>query len=220
MSQIGSLARREIAFAWGGGGPFLSVGFFAAMTVMLPLGLGSAPTALSAVAPGIAWIALMLSSLLSLDRMFERDLESGALDLLASSGLPLEVVALVKCGAHWLVSAAPLAVAAPLGVLALGGPTSACPMILAASMVGGAGFSFVGGAGAALVLASRRGGILIALIVLPLLTPPVIFGGAAIERAASGGAWGPSVALLCAYSLAAIALAPFAMAAACRNALS
>ncbi len=220
MTPLAALARREVALAWSGGGPFLAVGFFAAVTIMLPLGLGAAPALLSAVAPGIAWIALVLASLLSLDRMFERDLESGALDLLALSQLPLEVVALIKCGAQWLVCAAPLAVVAPLGVLALGGPLSACPMAIAAALVGGAAFAFVGGAGAALALASRRGGLLIALIVLPLLTPPVIFGGAAIERAATSGSWGASLALLSAYSLAAIATAPFAMAGACRNALS
>ena len=220
MTALATLARREIALAWSGGGPFLAVGFFAALTIMLPLGLGSNPGALSSMAPGLAWIALVLASLLSLDRMFERDLDSGALDLLAISGPSLEAVSFIKCAAQWLVSAAPLAIVAPLGALALGGSLSACPMIVVAALAGGAAFAFVGGAGAALALASRRGGILIALIVLPLLTPPVIFGGAAIERAASGGAWGASLALLCAYALAAIALAPFAMAAACRNALS
>lgn len=220
MSPLAALARREIALAWSGGGAFLALGFFAAVTIMLPLGLGSAPSSLAAVAPGIAWIALVLASLLSLDRMFERDFDSGALDLLATSGTPLEAVAFIKCGVQWLVSAAPLAIVAPLGALALGGPPAACPMIVAAALIGGAAFTFVGGAGAALALASRRGGILIALIVLPLLTPPVIFGGAAIERAASGETWGASLALLGAYSLAAIALAPFAIAGACRNALS
>ena len=220
MTPFIVLAKREVALAWGGGGPFLAVGFFAAVTIMLPLGLGAAPAQLSGVAPGVAWIALVLASLLSLDRMFERDLESGALDLLALSGPPLEVISLIKCGAQWLVCAAPLAIAAPLGVLALGGPLSACPMTVVVALIGGAAFAFAGGAGAALALASRRGGVLIALIVLPLLTPPVIFGGAAIERAASGGSWSASVALLCAYSLAAIALSPFAMAGACRNALS
>ena len=220
MKSLILIARREINLALGGGGPFLAVGFFATVMIMLPLGLGAAPALLSGVAPGVAWVALVLASLLSLDRMFERDLESGALELLALSGLPLEVVALIKCGAQWLVCAAPLAIVAPLGVLAMGGPPAACPMTVAAALIGGAAFTFVGGAGAALALASRRGGVLIAVIVLPLLTPPVIFGGAAIERAASGGPWGASVALLCAYSLASVALAPFAMAGACRNALS
>ena len=220
MKTLGALFWRELDLAWTGGGPILGVGFFAAISIMLPLGLGSSPAALAPIAPGIAWIALVLASLLSLDRLFERDLESGALDLLASNGLPLEIVAVVKCGAQWLVCAAPLAVVAPLGALALGGPLRAAPMMVAASLLGGLAFAFVGGAGAALALASRRGGILIALIVLPLLTAPVIFGGAAIARAAGGESWAASFALLGAYSLVAVAAAPFVMAGACRNALS
>jgi heme exporter protein B len=217
LKTLVALFRREVDLAWTGGGPILGIGFFAAVTIMLPLGLGSSPSALTPLAPGIAWIALVLASLLSLDRLFERDLESGALDLLASSGAPLEMV---KCGAQWLVCAAPLALVSPLGALALGGPLRAAPMMIVTALLGGLAFTFVGGAGAALALASRRGGILIALIVLPLLTAPVIFGGAAIARAAAGESWAASLALLGAYSLVAVAAAPFVITGACRNALS
>jgi heme exporter protein B len=220
LKTVVALFRREVDLAWTGGGPILGIGFFAAVTIMLPLGLGSSPSALTPLAPGIAWIALVLASLLSLDRLFERDLESGALDLLASSGAPLEMVAVVKCGAQWLVCAAPLALVSPLGALALGGPLRAAPMMIVTALLGGLAFTFVGGAGAALALASRRGGILIALIVLPLLTAPVIFGGAAIARAAAGESWAASLALLGAYSLVAVAAAPFVITGACRNALS
>jgi heme exporter protein B len=220
MNPLGALFRREVELAWTGGGPFLGIGFFAAVTIMLPLGLGSSPAILAPIAPGVAWIALVLASLLSLDRMFDRDLETGALDLLASAGSALEMVAVVKCVAQWLVCAAPLALAAPLGALALGASPRAAPMMILVSLLGGLAFTFVGGAGAALALASRRGGILIALIVLPLLTAPVIFGGAAIARSAAGESWAPSFALLGAYSLIAIVAAPFVIAGACRNALS
>ena len=162
---------------------------------------------------------------LSLDRMFERDLEDGALDLLAMGPLPLEVVSVVKCLAQWLVGGAPLALAAPVAAIALGGPPQAAPMIVLVAAMGGMAFAFLGGAGAALALASRRGGVLVAVIVLPLLSPPVIFGGAAIESAAraSGGLAAGGLAailLLGAYTLATVALAPFVMAGACRNALS
>jgi len=220
VTPLNALVKREIALAWSGGGPFVAVGFFAAVTTMLPLALGSSPSSLASVASGIAWIALTLSSLLSLDRMFERDFDNGILDLLSSSGLTLEVVAAVKCGAQWLVLIVPLSIVAPLGAGALGGQILAGPMIFTVALVGGMAFTFVGGAGAALALTSRRGGILIALIVLPLLTPPVIFGGSAIERVALGGEWLPSFALLCGYCVAAVGLAPFAMAAACRNAIA
>ncbi len=215
------LARRELALAWGrGGGALLAVGFLAAAVVMLPLSLGPAPARLARVAGGIVWVVLALASLLSLDRLFERDFEDGALDLLILGPVPMEAVAAVKCLAHWAVVGAPLALAAPVGAIALGARLEAVPLIAAAAALGGLAFAFLGGAGAALALASRRGGLLIAVIVLPLLTPPVIFGGAAIDNFLSGLPWATPMALLGAYALAAVALTPFAMAAACRNALA
>jgi len=215
------LLRRELALAWArGGGPLLALGFFAAAVVMLPLSLGPEPTRLARVAAGAAWVLLALASLLSLDRMFEPDFEDGALDLLSLGPLPLEAVAAVKCLAQWLVTGAPLALAAPIGAIALGAKPAAAPIIAAAAALGGLAFAFLGGAGAALALASRRGGLLIAVIVLPLLTPPVIFGGAAIDNFQNGLPWLTPFSLLAAYALAAAALTPFAMAGACRNAAS
>ncbi len=215
------LLRRELALAWArGGGPLLALGFFAAAVVMLPLSLGPEPARLARVAAGAAWVLLALASLLSLDRMFEPDFEDSALDLLSLGPLPLEAVAAVKCLAQWLVTGAPLALAAPMGAIALGAKAAAAPIIAAAAALGGLAFAFIGGAGAALALASRRGGLLIAVIVLPLLTPPVIFGGAAIDNFQSGLPWLTPFSLLAAYALAAAALTPFAMAGACRNAAS
>lgn len=221
MSVLVILARRELSLAWSrGGGALLAVGFFVAAAVMLPLALGPAPGRLAAVSGGFAWVVLALASLLSLDRMFERDFEDGALDLLALGPLPLEIVAAVKCFAQWTVSGAPLALAAPVVAVALGGKLESAPMIMAAGLLGGLAFAFLGGAGAALALASRRGGVLIAVIVLPLLTPPVIFGGAAIENFTVGLPWATPISLLAAYALGCVALTPFAMAGACRNAQS
>jgi heme exporter protein B len=163
---------------------------------------------------------LALASLLSLERMFERDFDDGALDLLALGAVPMELVAAIKCVAQWLVGGAPLALAAPVVAIALGARPADWPVIVLTAALGGLAFAFLGGAGAALALASRRGGVLIALIVLPLMTPPVIFGGAAIADHAEGVAWLTPFTLLAAYALAAVALTPFAMAAACRNAQS
>jgi heme exporter protein B len=221
MSALSALFRRELVLAWGrGGGPLLAVAFMAAATVCLPLAAGPAPAGLAGLAAGAAWVSLALASLLSLERLFERDYEDGALDLLALGPLPLEAVAAVKCLAQWTAAGAPLALAAPLAALALGAPVAIVPIVCAAAAVGGLAFAFLGGAGAAMTLASRRGGVLIAVIVLPLIVPPVIFGGGAIWAYATGAPWGTGFALLGAYSLAAVALTPFAMAAACRNALS
>jgi heme exporter protein B len=221
MTGFGVLLRRELALSWGrGGGPLLALAFYAATATMLPLATGPEPARLAAIAPGSAWLVLALASLLSLERLFERDFEDGALDLLALGPAPLEVAAFVKCLAQWITTSAPLAAAAPIVAIALGASTSLTPMIALTALIGGLGFSFFGGVGAALSLGSRRGGVLIAVIVLPLFAPPVIFGAGAIDAFAAGLDWKTGMMLLAAYSLAGVALGPFAMAAACRNALS
>ena len=221
MSRLGLLLARETALAWGrGGGPLVAVGFYAGAATLLPLAIGPEPSRLAAVAPGAAWVALALAALLCLDRLFERDYEDGALDLLALSPMPLEAVAALKCLAQWVANGAPLALAAPVAAIALGAPPSLAPLIAICAAVGGLAFAFVGGIGAALALGSRRGGLLVAVIVLPLLAPPVIFGGGAIDAFAAGLPWRTGLLMLVAYALAAMALAPFFMAAACRNAQS
>lgn len=221
MNSLGVLIRRELALNWSrGGGPLLALAFYLAMTTLTPLAAGSEPAHLATIAPGVAWLALALASLLSLERLFERDFEDGALDLLALGPAPLEAAAFAKCFVQWLTIGAPLALAAPVSAIALGAPPSLASLTLAAALIGGLGFSFCGGIGAALSLGSRRGGVLIAVIVLPLFAPPVIFGAGAIEAFAQGMNWKTGLTLLAAYSLAAVALGPFAMAAACRNALS
>jgi heme exporter protein B len=221
MSAALELLKRETRLAWGrGGGPLVSLGFYAGVTTLLPLATGPEPARLAAVAPGVAWIALALASLLSLDRLFERDFEDGALDLITLSSMPLELTCALKCLGQWLAAGAPLALAAPVAAIALGAPVALAPLILAGALVGGLAFAFTGGIGAALSLGARRGGLLTAVIVLPLFVPPVIFGGGALDAFASGLPWRAGFTLLSAYAAAAVALGPVAMAAACRNALS
>lgn len=221
MSGLSALARRELSLAWGkGGGPLLAVGFLAGVTTLSPLAIGPEAQRLAGAAAGSAWVALALASLLSLERMFERDYDDGALDLLTLSATPLELVAAVKCLAQWLAAGAPLAMAAPVAAVALGASPHLAPLIFACALIGGVAFAFTGGIGAALSLGARRGGLLTAILVLPLFVPPVIFGGGAIDAFAAGLPWRPGVMLLGAYAAAAMALGPVAMAAACRNALS
>jgi heme exporter protein B len=214
------LCRRELDLAWGkGGGPLLACAFYACVATLLPLAVGPDPTRLAAVAPGSAWVVLALSALLSLERLFERDYEDGALDLIALGPASLEAVSFVKCLAQWTASGLPLAMLAPVVGIALGASASLAPLTLVCALIGGLGFAFVGGMGAALALGARRGGVLIAVVVLPLFAPPVIFGAGAIDALATGLNWAPGFAFLAAYTLAAVALSPFAMAAAVRNAL-
>ena len=213
------LFRRELSLAWsGGGGPFLACGFFACLTAILPLAAGGEARILAPVASGVAWLALALASLLSLERLFERDLEDGALDLLAVGPLPLELVFVVKALSQWLATGLPLALIAPIAALALGQPPSLAPLTAIAALIGGLGFAFTGALGAALALGSKRGGLLIAVVVLPLFIPPVVFGSGALDRAASGLDPLPALALLFAYALFAATIGPFAGAAAIRNA--
>jgi heme exporter protein B len=220
MSAVWALFVRETSLAWArGGGPLVAVGFYAGVATFLPLAIGPEPARLAAIATGASWVALALASLLSLERMFERDYEDGALDLLALAPLPLEITCLVKALGQWLAAGAPLALAAPVAAIALGARPELAPLVFLCALLGGLAFAFVGGIGAALSLGARRGGLLTAVIVLPLFTPPVIFGGGALDAYASGLPWQGGLALLGAYAAAAVALGPVAMAAACRNAL-
>jgi heme exporter protein B len=221
VSRLSALLARETALAWGrGGGPLVAVGFYAGVATLLPLAIGPEPERLRAIAPGAAWVALALASLLSLERLFERDYEDGALDLLTLSPAPLELTCFIKCVGQWLATGAPLALAAPVAALALGARAELAPLIFACALLGGIAFAFTGGIGAALSLGARRGGLLTAVIVLPLFVPPVIFGGGALDAFTSGLPWRSGFALLGAYAAMAVAIGPVAMAAACRNALS
>ena len=194
MKALTILWRRELALAWaGGGGPLLACGFFLTLTALVPLTVGGAPEALAPLSGGVAWLALALASTLSLERLFERDFEDGALDLIALGAAPLELVVAAKAKAQWLAVGAPLALSAPVAAIALGLPV-------------------------ALALGSKRGGLLIAVVVLPLYIPPVVFGSGALARAVDGADPWPAVALLGAYVLFAAVITPFAGAAAIRNA--
>ncbi|WP_312146883.1 heme exporter protein CcmB [Brevundimonas sp.] len=219
MRAVRVLFGRELSLAWGGGGgPLLACGFMLCLTAILPLAAGGDPRVLAPAASGTSWMALALASLLSLERLFERDLEDGALDLLALGPLPLEATVAIKALAQWLATGLPLAIAAPIAALALGQPAHLIGLTALAAALGGLGFAFTGALGAALALGAKRGGLLIAVVVLPLFIPPVVFGAGALTRAADGGDPLSALALLAAYVLFAMVVAPVAGAAAIRNA--
>ena len=220
MSALAQLLRRELALAWGrGGGALLACAFFAGVVACLPLAVGSDLARLAPIAPGVVWVALALSALLSLERLFERDFEDGALDLLALGPAPLAAVAAVTCLAQWLAAGAPLALLAPVMGLMLGLPAAQAPLLAAAALLGGLAFSFTGGVGAAVAIGAKRGGLLIAVVVLPLFAPPVIFGAGALQAAAEDLPARGGLLLLAAYAAFAVAVGPLAMAAAVRNAV-
>ena len=217
MSAFWRLVFRDLRLAAREGGAIgTALGFFFIVVAMLPLGLGPDLKLLSRIAAGVLWIALLLAALLSLGRMFESEYEDGSLDVLATGSLPLEAVAAAKALAHWLSTGIPLALLAPiLGVL-LNLDVAAYPVLIATMLIGTPAVSFLGGIGAALTLKARRGGLLLALVVLPLYVPTLIFGISALAAQAGPGGGTASILILAAISLAAIVLGPIAAAAALR----
>lgn len=221
MSPLLALFRRELALAWGkGGGPLNALAFYVGTATLLPLAVGAEPKRLAAVATGAAFAALALASLLSLERMFERDFEDGGLDLLVLAGPSLSAVCAVKALAQWTANGLPLTVASPVIAAMLGASWTLAPVIGLSALLAGLAMTFIGGAGASLALGARRGGLLLVVIVLPLYAPPVIMGSGAVEALANGLPWTSPLLFLAAYALVAMGVTPFAMAAASRNAVS
>jgi len=212
------LVSRDIRLAFREGGAIgVALGFYLIVVAILPLGLGPDLNLLSRIAPGVLWVALLLAALLSADRIFYNDYEDGALEVIALGPLPLEAVAVAKCLAHWLSIGVPLALLAPVLGLMLNLDIRGYGPLVATMLAGTPAISFIGAIGAALTLGLRRGGLLLSLLILPLYVPVLIFGVSSVNAvlAGPGSFWQPFM-ILCALSLAAIALAPFAAAAALR----
>ena len=218
MSAFWQLLRRDLLIAWKEGGNIgVALGFYLVVVVLLPLGLGPDLNLITRIAPGTLWIALLLSALLSLGRLFEADFEDGSLEVLATGTLPLEAVVAAKALAHWLSTALPLIAVAPALGLLLNLPPEAYGVLVATMLAGTPAVSFLGAIGAALTVRTRRGGLLIGLLLLPLFVPTLIFGIASIGAALTGtDSFWPSFLILIAISLAAMALAPLAAAGALR----
>lgn len=201
-----------------GGGGAMGIVFFLILVTITPFAIGPDLNLLARIGPAILWIAALLATLLGLDRLFQADHEDGSLDLLAMAETPLELIVVVKCLAHWVVTCLPLVIAAPLFglMLALDGP--ALWGVTLSLLVGTPALTFIGAIGAALTASLRRGGLLMAILILPFTVPVLIFGVSAAS-AASGGTvpMATPLMILAALSLASAALAPFAAAAALRG---
>lgn len=178
---------RDLALALRAGGGFgLGLAFFLIVVVLVPFSVGPSPDLLARIAPGVLWLGALLACLLSLDRLLAVDWEDGALDLLATSPLPLEGVVAVKAGAHWVTTGLPLVLVAPvLGVLLNLAPAGYAVLVLSLAL-GTPALSMIGAFGAALTVGIKRGGLLMSLLVLPLYVPTLIFGAEAARRAAQG----------------------------------
>jgi len=212
-----ALVLRDLRLAVRAGGGFgLGLAFYLIMVTLLPLGVGPDAPVLARIAPGVLWVGALLAALLSLDRLFALDWEDGTLDVLATSPLPLETVALAKALAHWLTTGLPLVLASPVLALLLNLPGAAYPWLIASLAVGTPALSLIGTFGAAVTVGLKRGGLLLSLLVLPFYLPTLIFGAEAVVRGGAGLDGSTPLLLLAGVSLGALALLPFATALALR----
>jgi heme exporter protein B len=219
MTPLAAILVRDMRIAIRvGGGALMGVLFFLVVVTITPFALGPDLGLLQRIGPAILWFAALLASLLALDRLFAADHEDGSLDLILTGRAPLELVVAVKGLAHWLTTGLPLIVAAPLIGLLLDLDARAAAALVLTLLVGTPALTFVGLIGAAIAVTLRRGGLLLAVLVLPLTIPVLIFGVAAANAAITEAApFRTPFTILCALTLASLVVGPFAAAAALRQ---
>lgn len=214
-------AERDLRLVWRRRGDALQPLMFALMVVALfPLALGAEPAKLAKIAPGVLWVAVLLSGLLTLDNLFRSDLEDGSLEQLLLSRAPLAWLIAVRVGVHWTVTALPLLLATPLLAELLALPHELLGPMLASLALGTPLLSLIGAVVAALTVGIRRSGMLLAVLALPLYVPVLVFGAGAVAAAAQGLPWLGAIYLLGAGLALALVLAPLAAATALRIALT
>ncbi|AMR78525.1 heme exporter protein CcmB [Cupriavidus nantongensis] len=187
--------------------------FFSVVVSLFPLALGPQSRFLQQAAPGLLWVAALLAVLLSLDSLFRADFEDGSLEQWVLSSHPLAVLALAKVSAHWLCSGLALVVLAPLLALMLGLPVQCLPVLVLSLLLGTPVLSLLGAVGAALTVGLRRGGLLLALLILPLYIPVLILGSGALQSALQDLSVAGHLWWLACLAVLAITLSPLAVAA-------
>jgi len=221
MTAFTALLARDMRLAVrAGGGAMMGALFFLIVVTLLPFAVGPDLALLQRIGPAILWLGALLASLLALDRLFASDYEDGSLDLLMTGPLPLELSVAAKAIAHWLTTGLPLVIISPVLGLLLNVEIKAMGAVMLTLLAGTPGMTFLGLIGAALSVTLRRGGLLLAIIVLPLAIPTLIFGVSAANAAITGPlTFGPAFTILCALTLASVVIGPFAAAAALRHGL-
>jgi heme exporter protein B len=221
VTALAALLLRDMRLAvrLGGGAP-IGVLFFLIVVTLVPFALGADLALLQRVAPAILWLGALLASLLALDRLFGADHEDGSLDIILMSPVPLELAVAVKALAHWLTTGLPLVIAAPVLALLLNLDPWPMAAVTVTLLVGTPALTCIGAVGAALAVTLRRGGLIVAVLVLPLTIPVLIFGVAAANTAVVGPVpFGAPFTILCALTLISGVIGPFAAAAALRHAM-
>jgi len=211
---------RDLTLAWRRRADVLSTLFFFVIVVSLfPLGIGPESQLLRSIAPGVVWVAALLASMLSLSRVFENDYHDGTLEQMLLTPQPLLLVVLGKVLAQWLVSEVPLAVVAPLLGVQFDLEPRTLWILFLSLLIGTPVLSLIGSIGAALTLGLRGGGVLIAVLILPLYVPVLIFGAGAVDASIMSGNIQANMLLLAAFFLLALVFAPWATSAALRISL-
>jgi heme exporter protein B len=221
MTALTAIMMRDIRLSTRlGGGALTGVLFFLIVVTLMPFAIGPDLALLARIGPAILWLGALLASLLALDRLISADYEDGSLDLILMGRTPLELALAAKALAHWLTTGLPLVIAAPLFGFLLNLDPTATGAVALTLLVGTPALTFIGLIGAALTVALRRGGLLIAVLVLPLTVPVLIFGVAASNAAIVGPVpFGVPFTILCALTLMSAVVGPFAAAAALRHGL-
>ena len=221
MTALAALLTRDLRLAVRvGGGALIGILFFTLLVTVVPFAVGPDLPLLGRLGPGMLWLGALLASLLALDRLLAMDHEDGTLDLIFTARVPLELAIATKALAHWLTTGLPLVVAAPLLGLLLNLDPKATGAVAVTLLAGTPALTFIGLIGAALTVALRRGGLLLAILVLPLTVPVLIFGVAASNAAIIGPVpFGTPFTVLCALTLMSVVIGPLAAAIALRQGL-
>ena len=220
MRLYPAIVRRDLRLVLRHGADSLMVMVFFILAVALfPFGVGPEANILARIGPGVIWVAALFASMLSLERLFQTDYEDGSLELLALIPAPMGLIVLAKVAAHWVTTGLPLIVAAPILAVSLNMEADGFWALIAALALGTSTLSLIGAVGAALVLGSRRAGVLLSLLILPLYIPVLIFGVGAVDAAVAGLSVRPHLLILGGLLAGAVALCPWASAAALRQAV-
>ena len=212
--------RRDLSLALRQGSDSLMVlGFFVVAVVLFPLGIGPEPQLLARIAPGILWVSALLAAMLSLDRLFQTDYEDGSLEQMVLAPIPLEFTVMAKVLSHWLTTGLPMLIIAPVLAILLHLDSAGFIALEAGLALGTPILSLLGAIGAALVLGARRGGVLMTVLVLPLAIPVLIMGSGIIDAARQDLPYQSLLLLLAAILTVSLPLAPWAAAAAIRQAM-
>ena len=221
MDTIMEIIRRDLSLVMRqGSDAFVVLIFFIVTVTLFPLGVSPDPLILQNLASGIVWVGALLAAMLSLDRLFQTDYDDGSLELLVLSPYPLEIVVLCKCFVHWLTTGLPIMVISPVLAFMLNIKTGAFLYLITSMALGTPIISLLGAVGAALVLGSRRSGVLIALLIIPLTIPILLFGVGAIQAATEGYSASSPLMFLGAFLLFSIALCPWVIASSLRQVVS